>query len=186
MEEKRDEKEAQEQPEKKKPSKKLIIMIAAGLVVFLIVAGVAGYFFLLAPKGKAGDGKHAGAKTEEASKGQGEKKGEGGGKEGEGPGTGNMKPLEPFIVNLTDAQGGRYLKVVMQLEMEDPGLAEEINSKIPQIRDEMITILSSKSFDDLSTVPGKRALKRSILENVNKFLTTGKVINVYFSEFVIQ
>jgi flagellar basal body-associated protein FliL len=38
----------------------------------------------------------------------------------------------------------------------------------------------------VATVAGKRALKRGILASMNKYLTTGKVLNVYFSDFVVQ
>ena len=97
-----------------------------------------------------------------------------------------MRPMDSFIVNLTDAQGTRYLKVTMQLEMSHEMLSPEIDNRLPQIRDEVITLLSSKSFDDVATIAGKRALKRGIMNSMNKYLTTGKVLNVYFSEFVVQ
>ena len=100
--------------------------------------------------------------------------------------SGPMKSLDSFIVNLTDAQGTRYLKVIMQLEMSNELLGPEIDRKSPQIRDEIIMLLSSKSFDDVSTIAGKRALKRSILSSINKYLTSGRVLRVYFSDFVVQ
>ncbi len=177
QEEKKEEKGAPEEGGRKKLSKKVIIIAAAVLVVVLIVAGVGGFFLMKGSKSKGSGGVQKEHAKAESSKE--EKKGE------EGPG-GTMKQLETFVVNLTDAQGSRYLKVVMQLEMENEGLSSEIDEKTPQIRDEVITVLSSKSFDDLSTIPGKRALKRSIVESVNKYLATGKVVNVYFSEFVVQ
>ena len=97
-----------------------------------------------------------------------------------------MKKMESFIVNLTDAQGTRYLKVVMQMEMSNELLGPEIDRKTPQIRDEIIMLLSSKSFDDVSSMAGKRALKRGILNSVNKYLTSGRVLRIYFSDFVVQ
>ena len=90
------------------------------------------------------------------------------------------------MVNLSDVENPRYLKVIMQLELGSEELKPELEKNMPQVRDEIIMLLSSKSFDDLSTSPGKRSLKRSIIECVNRHLTTGRVSNVYFSDFVIQ
>ena len=159
--------------EKREKSPVLVIMIVLVLLV-LVAGGAAGYFFLLAPKTDHGRGSVAQATAAQS--------------QAYSPGvlSGPMKPMDPFIVNLTDAQGTRYLKVTMQLEMSHEMLASEIDARQPQIRDEVITMLSSKSFDDVATIAGKRALKRGILNSMNKYLTTGKVLNVYFSEFVVQ
>jgi flagellar FliL protein len=177
VDDKDDEKEAKTE-EAPKSKKKLIIIIVAVLVVVLIAGGVGGYLFL--SKGKHGgksEGKKAETKTEKPEKGE---------KGGEVKEGGPMMPLEPFVVNLSDTEQTRYLKVIIQLELPTEELNAEVTSKIPQIRDEIIMLLSSKSYDDLSTAPGKRSLKRAILDSVNRYLTTGKVSNVYFSDFVIQ
>ncbi|HPC47644.1 MAG TPA: flagellar basal body-associated FliL family protein, partial [Deltaproteobacteria bacterium] len=96
------------------------------------------------------------------------------------------KPLDPFIVNLADAQGQRYLKAVVQLETDNPAAEAEINTKLPQVRDEILMILSNKTFDDVASVAGKRMLKREIAQAVNRYLVEGRVTNVYFTEFVVQ
>lgn len=168
-----DEKEVKEEvaPKSKKP---LIIIIVAVLAVVLIAGGVGGYFLLSKGKHSGGsEAKKGEAKTERSEK-------------GELKAGGPIQALDPFVVNLSDTDSTRYLKVVMQLELPNEELKPELEQRMPQIRDEIIMILSSKSYDDLSTAPGKRSLKRTILETVNRFLTTGKVSNVFFSDFVIQ
>ncbi len=161
--------------ERKKKSP--MLMIAIVLVLLVIVAGGAAGYFLLAAKTE--DARQGAAPQATAPQTQAQGYAAGGL-------SGPMRPMDSFIVNLTDAQGTRYLKVTMQLEMSHEMLAAEIDQRLPQIRDEVITLLSSKSFDDVSTIAGKRALKRGILNSMNKYLTTGKVLNVYFSEFVVQ
>ena len=94
--------------------------------------------------------------------------------------------MDPFIVNLADAEGQRYLKAVMQFEVDNPAAESEIQEKLPQIRDEILMILSNKTFDDVSTTAGKRMVKREIASAVNKYLTGGQVTQVYFTEFVVQ
>ncbi|HPX49746.1 MAG: flagellar basal body protein FliL [Bacteriovoracaceae bacterium] len=162
--------------QKGKQSPVLVIIIIVLVLLALVGGGVAGYFLLMAPK--SGQSQVAAAQVVDVQA-QGQTYVPGGL-------SGPMKAMDTFIVNLTDAQGTRYLKVTIQLEMSHEMLSQEIEKRLPQIRDEVITLLSSKSFDDVATIAGKRALKRSIISSMNKYLTTGKVLNVYFSEFVVQ
>jgi flagellar FliL protein len=176
---KRNEEVKETPPEKKKLPVKLIIIVLG--VVLVLGGAAAGYFLFLGPKMKSHEKPSAPAATEH---GRSKEKGSG---EGEGASaTGPMKALDTFIVNLNDEQGVRYLKVVMQLELNDVAAEPEVTSKVPQIRDEIIMLLSNKTYDDVSTISGKRMLKREIITSVNKYLSTGQVVQVYFSEFVVQ
>jgi len=171
-EEEKEKEEGQEEP-KKKRSPKLFIII--GVVVVLLLGAAGGAYFLFMGKSGHGEGKKA---TAEESKGEKGEKGEGG--------EAANKNLDPFIVNLTDAQGTRYLKAVMQLELGSAELGAELDEKMPMIRDDIISLLSSKSFEDISTEPGKRELKKAILERINRSLKGGQVTRVFFTEFVVQ
>jgi flagellar FliL protein len=42
---------------------------------------------------------------------------------------GTLWPMEPFIVNLADSNGERYLKLVIQLEVSDPLCVQELDSR---------------------------------------------------------
>ena len=99
---------------------------------------------------------------------------------------GPICPLETFIVNLADKGGNRYLRMTMDLELGNPELQTEITKRMPQIRDSILMILPSKRFDDISPVEGKTALRDEILEKLNGLLTSGKITNIYFKEFVVQ
>ena len=113
---------------------------------------------------------------------------------GEQPGSGASieQPLGPifaldtFIVNLADKGGNRYLRVTMDLELGNPELESEIEKRLPQVRDGILMILPTKRFEDISTVQGKTALRDEVLETLNGFLAQGKIINIYFKEFVVQ
>ncbi len=74
----------------------------------------------------------------------------------------------------------------MQFEVSNSAVDKEITDKTPQSRDEILMLLSTKSYDDVATVSGKRILKREIIGSVNKFLKSGQVTQIYFSEFVVQ
>ena len=94
--------------------------------------------------------------------------------------------LDPFIVNLVDNGGERYLKVAMQFEVHDPALLHELDMAKPRIRDTILDLLSSKSQVDLVDSVGKQKLKEEIVMRTNNAITTGKISNAYFTEFVIQ
>ena len=99
---------------------------------------------------------------------------------------GVLTPLKPFIVNLADPAGQRYLKLSMTLEVETPEAAAEVDTRMPQIRDVILLLLSSMRFEDVRTIEGKMRLRGQIIARCNTILTAGKVKNVFFSEFVVQ
>ena len=99
---------------------------------------------------------------------------------------GTLWPMEPYIVNLRDNNGERYLKVVVQLEMSNPELVSELNLLKPKLRDSMLDLLTAKSFQELQEFSGKQKLREDIMIRLNSFLTSGKIVRIYFTDFVIQ
>lgn len=91
-----------------------------------------------------------------------------------------------FLVNLSDKDVLRYLKMTLGVEISDQRVAEEIKNKTVEIRDAIITLVSAQTSEDLSTTEGKEKLKLLIADSVNSFLTSGKVTKVYFVDFVMQ
>ena len=158
--------EVKEEGGKKKP----LLLIVIAVVVVLAVAGGAA-FFMLGGKDEAGG--HAAKKTEA--------------KKGEEAAPTLMKALEqPFVVNLADTDSSRYLKIKVELELENEFVLAEVEQKLPQVNDEIIMLLSSKTFEEVSTVGGKQVLKKQLMTNINAKLKEGRVMNVYFTEFVVQ
>ncbi len=99
---------------------------------------------------------------------------------------GPIYPLDTFIVNLADAQGKKYLKVKLEFELDNPIVPGEIDQRLPQFRDTILTVLSSKTFEDIRQLEGKYQLRAEIMTMLNRFLTSGKITNVYFTEFIVQ
>lgn len=100
--------------------------------------------------------------------------------------SGPMYPLDSFIINLKDAEGRRFLKLTMELELSEENLNAEITAILPKIKDTILTLLSDKTFKDIYTVEGKFKLRDEITARINRFLATGHIRNIYFTEFVIQ
>lgn len=168
MAKKKDKEEVEEGAEVKKSKKGLLIIII--LVVLLLVGGGFGaYWFLLrAPAPTA----------EELAEIEAAKKSE--------PEILSVFALKPFVVNLADKKSRRYLKVTMKLELSNEELLEEVEKRRAQLRDVVLTLLSSKTADEISTMEGKFLLRQDIIKRVNVNLVTGKVTKIYWEEFVVQ
>ncbi|RLB74218.1 MAG: flagellar basal body protein FliL [Deltaproteobacteria bacterium] len=94
--------------------------------------------------------------------------------------------LKPFVVNLADKKSRRYLKVTMKLELSNEDLLEEVDKRRAQLRDVVLTLLSSKTAAEIGTLEGKFLLRQDIIKRVNVNLVSGKVTKVYWEEFVVQ
>jgi flagellar protein FliL len=95
--------------------------------------------------------------------------------------------LEPFLVNLADKEESRFVKGTFQM-----GLAEELKEKekdavaIAAMRDSIITLLSSKTADQILTPQGKDKLREEIRARVNVVSPQLKVLEVFIVDFVVQ
>ncbi len=94
--------------------------------------------------------------------------------------------LDPFVVNVTGDGYNRFLKLRVELETTDSDVKEEIDARLPQVRDALIVLLSSKQLSDITDFEGKALLKEDMLERVNDLLDSGQVRSILFTEFVVQ
>jgi len=101
-------------------------------------------------------------------------------------GIGPLFSFDTFIVNLADPSGSRYLRMTIDVEVDNNVVIEEMKQRQPQLRDMIISLVSNKTYEDVSTTRGKLAIKEEIIRRFNLILTTGKVRNIYFTEFVVQ
>ena len=95
-------------------------------------------------------------------------------------------PMEAFIVNIADTNGERYLKLVVQLELSEPGVIPELEQLKPRLRDSILDLLTPKPYKELVDLNGKQRLREDIAGRINNMLSKGKVTKVYFTEFVVQ
>ena len=109
-----------------------------------------------------------------------------GGKEAAKKVQGHIYNMEPFIANLADQNQPRYLKIRISLESKEVKINEEYEKRLPQLRDSILTILSSKSHKEIFDSEGKKKLREEITSKVNQLLSSFKVKTVYFTEFMIQ
>jgi len=157
-------------------SNKLVI-IMMGLLVLLLVA-IGGGLFMMWSKVSALDQVVNPPRQEESQEAIKE--------ESEEPKIGPVFPLDSFIANLADPGGNRFLRATMELELENDDLTKEMEKRLPQIRDCILLILPTRTYQDIQTVEGKIALRTEIIAKLNVLLKKEAITNIYFTEFVTQ
>jgi flagellar protein FliL len=167
-------------PEGEAPKKKgkLLIIIVAAVVVLVLAAG--GAFFVLSKpsadkKAKKGHGDTEAVAEEEDS--------------GEHEDTHPVyEKLDQFTVILADQDS--YLQTEVQLLLADAKVQEKIKLHMPEIRDAMIRLLSSKTAEELSQPEGKDKLGQEVQKAINDVLGVKSkakgVKKVLFAAFIIQ
>jgi flagellar FliL protein len=191
MADKKDAKPEAPAPEQKPDKKKLPLMkilIFAGV----LLAQTAGAYFLqktfLFPSGSASHG--AEEQTEHAEEGESESDGEGeeeGGGHGEGAkGAVQIVMIDEIIVNPAGTGGRRFLSTVIGVQASTPKAEETIVGRMALLRDAAITLLSSKSLDQLASIQYRDSLKSELKDAVIAQLPGIKVENIVFSTYVLQ
>ena len=164
------------------PKKSSMKWIIVGVVVLLLVGGGGAFawFKFLAPhkvEAKADEHKAPEVKAAEGKEGKAEA--------GTTAKIGPIFDLDPFIVNLADTEP-RFLKVTIKLELDGPLVKAEVGERMPQVRDAVLLLLSSKETQMLKPTAGKLQLRDEILLRINALLSNGQAKNAYFTEFVVQ
>lgn len=181
-----------------KPSKKKLIIKIVILVLLLALLGGGGFFgykMFFGKKAAEGDNATEHATGEKKDEGHGEKKDDGhgekkeGGKEGAAAGAeggGELVSIPPLLVNLSEPQGRRYLKLALDVEVKDKIAADALNKNMAKVKDALLLLLSSKTYEDLASIESKILLKKEIVERLTLVLGEQKVLRVYITEIVIQ
>ena len=94
--------------------------------------------------------------------------------------------LDPFLVNLADSGDSRFVKGTFQLGLaKKMGDEDEAAIAVAAMRDSIISLLSSKTSDQILTIQGKEKLREEIRQRVNAVSRT-KILEVYIVDFVVQ
>lgn len=170
-----DKEEKKEEP-KKGGKKKLIIIIVAALVVLLGAGGGGYYFFVVKPHKE-----EMKRKQEEESKAAALIK-----PVPEEANIGPMVEIKDFVVNIIGEDTPHYVKAALSLELDKEATLEEVNKRMPQIRDAILLLIGNKTFEELQDIQGKNQVKAELKSKINSFLKTGKINNIYLTDFVVQ
>lgn len=97
-----------------------------------------------------------------------------------------MVDIREFIVNIISEDTDHYLKTSMTVEVSDERTLEELNRRMPEVRDAVLMLISNKTFDELYDLHGKKQLKAELLMEINTILNNGDAVAIYFTDFVVQ
>jgi flagellar FliL protein len=99
-------------------------------------------------------------------------------------------PLEVFTVNLQQEEREHVAQIVMTLQVEDSQSADSIKTHMPETRNRILILLSSKKASDLYPTAGKEKLANEIVATVNTpfagQVQPQKAVNAFFTSFLIQ
>lgn len=106
--------------------------------------------------------------------------------------TGDPKPvkettfeLDEFVTNLAD-EDKTFIKITIVLGYEEnKKLDSELPTKVPAIRDVVNSLLWTKTSIDFSGT-GTEKVKQELLDSINSKLNSGKLLNIYLNEIIIQ
>jgi flagellar FliL protein len=151
----------------KKKSKLVPILLTVALVLVAGGGGVGAYWYFNR-SAAAGEAKAA---------------------EPEAPPAPGLLEMDPFVVNLADPGGQRFVRVSMRLLTYDEEQAAEIKEDAvatTKLRAALLDLLSMQTADTLVTPEGKTALKKAIAERAAHAVHELKVTDVLFVEFIVQ
>ena len=95
--------------------------------------------------------------------------------------------LENFVVNLQGTSGNGYLRIGIDLGLaEAPKEGEGASPATGKLRDAILTVLGTRTADELMTSDGKAKLKADIMASINDRIPELGCKEVYFTEFLVQ
>lgn len=159
-----------------KPGKSKLMLIIG--IVLIAALGGGGYFLFFRHPAPSADEKSADGKTHA-------------GKEASSSTEPLYLALDPaFVVNFQDDTTIRFLQVNVQLMSHEKAAIEAAKAADPVLRNALIMLFSSQSYDVLSKREGKEQLLADCLAEVQKIVSErlGRpgIEAVYFVGFVMQ
>lgn len=102
-------------------------------------------------------------------------------------GSGNfIYNVDDVIINPANTNGKMLLLTSIGLDCEKEEVKKNLESKQIVVKDIIISVLSSKSVEQLSQMAYRDSIKIEITSRLKSQLPDAKINNVYFSKFIIQ
>jgi flagellar protein FliL len=101
------------------------------------------------------------------------------------------RALEPALIGNIDGPGRvRYVQVEVVMATRDPKVLAAVGEHTPVIRNDLIMLLSGKTYEQLNTAEGKETTRQEMLDAIRSVLEdrTGNpgIESIYFTSFVMQ
>jgi len=94
--------------------------------------------------------------------------------------------MDDIIVNPSGTGGTRFLSVSIGIEVSSKATISLIEKREPVIKDALITILGSKTIEQLSDTKEKEITRYQIKKRLEQLLKVNDIMAVYFTDFILQ
>lgn len=94
--------------------------------------------------------------------------------------------FESIVVNPAGTAGTRFLSCSVSFQMADDKAYSTFERAEVQIKDLLITILSSKSVDELADINSRNEMRLEMLKAANRLVAPAAAKAVYLTDFVLQ
>ena len=91
-----------------------------------------------------------------------------------------------ILININEEQRGGYLSIKFYLGFNESELHDEIEERMPELRDAVLGILWDKDITSKDVEDKKENIREEILIFTNEILNKGEVKEVYFWHFLVQ
>ncbi len=136
--------------------------VRIGVVALLLICGGAGgYYFFLGPG--------AAEAAEEPP-----------------PEPAAIVALDPFLTNIADQRRARVEVTLAVAPVERAAEIQEDPLLVARLRDKVLTMLSARTFGELSEGAGKERFRKQIRDAAQKIIEEGEVREALFVDFVVQ
>lgn len=99
---------------------------------------------------------------------------------------GQFFEINDIVVNPAGSGGRRYIVIELAMETSDAKLLEEATGKEIWVRDAIISLLTSKTAEELIEPTARQKLKKQILGIINGKMLEGKFDRIYFKKYILQ
>jgi len=102
---------------------------------------------------------------------------------------GPMYDIGTLTVNLLNSEGEtgvRYMRTGVVLELDSERTRREVEQREPQIVDRILSVMRQQTVTSVTGAEGQEKLRAEIVASVNDILVQGRVIQVWFTDLVVQ
>lgn len=151
-------------------------MIILGALAGLVLGGGVGGF-VIAPKMGAGAA-HAAEASDEHAAAEGDPDAP--------PAATATHHIENLVVNPASTNGARFLLVTTTIVAKNDAAAAELKDRDAEIRDRIVTLLGSRTIEQLSDPASRDVLKSDLAAAIGALFKEGTVKRILLPQFVIQ
>ena len=93
---------------------------------------------------------------------------------------------DEIVINPSETYAIRFLATSIAVELTEKNTEENMKLWEPVLRDKIITLLMSKRMDFYTNPDNKLLLKQEVHSLIEELIGEDKIIDVYFTKFVLQ